>query len=75
MTICECQIHKCQFGIEAPEGADQAMREKCFIQCPLCEREEKSRMRDELSKLREQIRCLLTAVEIKQEYLQKVISK
>jgi len=70
MTILECQIHKCRFGIEAPDDADQKMRAECsWSSCPLCERAEREAMSTELVRLRNQNRQLILAIEIKQEHL------
>lgn len=69
MTLI-CQIHRVEFSLKAPPDATDEIREACtWQQCPLCQRNDFSKLRDEAARLREQNAALLRAIEIKQQFL------
>lgn len=71
MITFVCQIHNCRFGIEAKPEADESVKKACtWTDCPICRREEQSRLREQLAAMSNQNKHLLAAIKIKLEHLQ-----
>lgn len=57
-SICRCSIHNVLFGAEN-------LPSHFGLECPVCVRESKGQMREELTKVTKQRDALLAAIEIK----------
>jgi hypothetical protein len=70
MTTWTCTIHRVQFGAEAPAGATGERKECARLsECPVCAWKEKRRLIDQVSALTKQRDLLVSAIELKQEFL------